>query len=69
MVDLPDVLAKLSKRLKDIEDAMKKEGASTGEQKHLDEGSTERAYWHAGYASALRDVLELMESQDNRHVA
>jgi len=27
--------------------------------KHLDDGSTERNYWHKGYASALRDVMEL----------
>jgi hypothetical protein len=30
------------------------------EQKHLDEGSRERAYWHCGYLVALRDVLSLM---------
>lgn len=27
------------------------------DQKHLDDGSPERAYWHYGYAVALRDVL------------
>jgi hypothetical protein len=32
----------------------------TVEQKHLEEGSRERAYWHYGYAAALRDVIELM---------
>lgn len=26
------------------------------EQRHLDEGSSERAYWHYGYLMALRDV-------------
>ena len=26
------------------------------EQRHLDEGSPERAYWHYGYLMALRDV-------------
>jgi hypothetical protein len=30
------------------------------EQKHLDGGSPERAYYHFGYASALRDVLAQM---------
>jgi len=30
-------------------------------QKHLDKGSAERAYWHAGYASALADILRLIE--------
>ena len=27
------------------------------DQKHLDEGSAERAYWHYGYAVALRDAF------------
>jgi hypothetical protein len=35
------------------------------EQKHLDAGSAERAYWHYGYLSALKDVLKLMSSADN----
>lgn len=33
----------------------------TVEQKHLDEGSAERAYWHYGYMVALRDVLKLLD--------
>ena len=34
------------------------------EQRHLDEGSAERAYWHYGYLSALQDVLKLMSSEN-----
>ncbi len=30
-------------------------------QKHLDEGSVERAYWHYGYLCALRDVASMIE--------
>ena len=30
----------------------------TKEQKHLDKGVPERAYWHYGYGMALRDVLK-----------
>jgi hypothetical protein len=30
------------------------------QQKHLDEGSQERVYWHYGYMVALRDVLHLL---------
>ncbi|HTZ34566.1 MAG TPA: hypothetical protein VMB84_00995 [Stellaceae bacterium] len=26
------------------------------EQRHLDEGTQERAYWHYGYLMALRDM-------------
>lgn len=29
------------------------------DQKHLDAGSTAQAYWHLGYQSALRDVIDL----------
>ena len=28
------------------------------EQKHLDEGTPERAYWHYGRAVALRDAIK-----------
>jgi hypothetical protein len=31
------------------------------DQSHLDEGSDERAYWHHGYASALRDTLRVLQ--------
>ncbi len=34
------------------------------EQKHLDEGTAERAYWHYGYLCALRDVLRLRNRAD-----
>lgn len=30
------------------------------EQKHLEEGSHERVYWHYGYMVALRDTLALL---------
>lgn len=30
-------------------------------QLHLDEGTGERAYWHAGYVSAMRDMLRMIE--------
>jgi len=31
------------------------------EQKHCEEGTVERAYWHHGYMMALRDALDLIE--------
>lgn len=34
---------------------------ATSEQRHLDQGSDERTYWHHGYASALRDVLRIIQ--------
>lgn len=33
-------------------------------QKHLDENTAERAYWHYGYRCALLDVLRLMQKTD-----
>lgn len=34
------------------------------EQKHLDAGSVERAYWHYGYTVALGDVLRFLERDE-----
>jgi hypothetical protein len=34
------------------------------EQKHLDEGTAERTYWHYGYLSALRDILAFLSSDN-----
>ena len=31
------------------------------EQKHTQEGTSERAYWHHGYMMALRDSLAMLE--------
>lgn len=31
------------------------------DQRHLDGGSVEQAYWHLGYETALRDALGLIE--------
>lgn len=31
-------------------------------QKHLEEGTAERAYWHFGYVSAVQDFLRLLRS-------
>jgi hypothetical protein len=36
------------------------------EQKHLDEGTAERAYWHYGYLSALQDVLRTVFPEDDQ---
>ncbi|MEZ5958477.1 MAG: hypothetical protein R3C27_14840 [Hyphomonadaceae bacterium] len=34
-------------------------------QKHLDAGSAEQAYWHYGYAMALRDVQNCLAGKNN----
>lgn len=33
------------------------------EQRHLDAGTVERAYWHHGYLMALRDALAYLEER------
>lgn len=33
------------------------------DQKHLDAGTPERAYWHYGYMTALRDVVKMMREK------
>lgn len=35
------------------------------EQKHLTEGSPERAYWHYGYMVAVRDVLKFLTDSES----
>ena len=34
------------------------------EQKHCDEGTIERAYWHYGYLVALRDIVRQVKGID-----
>lgn len=34
------------------------------QQRHLDGGTLEQAYWHDGYRSALIDVLRILQSAD-----
>ena len=33
---------------------------AAADQKHLEEASPERAYWHHGYQAALNDVIDLL---------
>ena len=37
------------------------------EQRHLDEGTSERAYWHYGYLAALADVVRLLHETADRN--
>lgn len=50
-------LDKFRKRRDDLRDWIKADPRSA-DHTHLDEGTSERLYWHMGYASALTDVLE-----------
>ena len=57
-----------SKRLKERATELSKwlqenGGAVIREQRHLDNGSIERVYWHHGYLAALLDVISLIDDQ------
>ncbi len=52
-------IEKLESRIKVLQDFLGTSGVDVRQQRHLDEGTVERAYWHYGYMVALRDVLRL----------
>jgi hypothetical protein len=55
-------MGKIDERLKDIEGWLTDNAPYViADQKHLDESTPERAYWHYGYMVALRDVLRLLQ--------
>lgn len=35
------------------------------DERHMTEGSSERAYWHHGYLTALRDTLAMLEESSD----
>ena len=54
-------LALLAERRDRIREWLAQEGEHTDfEQRHLDAGSPEQAYWHHGYQAALDDMLKLL---------
>jgi len=55
-----EIVEKLTERLKGLTEFTRCQQELLKTQRHLDEGSSERAYWHAGYASALADILSLI---------
>ena len=58
-----NVIPYLQQRAADLTEWIQKESPECfTEQKHLDQGTQERGYWHFGYLSALNDVLGLLLS-------
>jgi hypothetical protein len=56
-----DSIQTIKRRLDGIRESLPDEmAACSHDQRHLDAGTTERAYWHYGYAMALKDVLSLL---------
>jgi len=57
-----EMRALIDERQADLFKWLRAEGREIVEaQAHLKGGSIEQAYWHYGYAIALRDVLQLLE--------
>jgi hypothetical protein len=51
-------------RMQDISDWLKKNGRGCfDDQKHLDQNSQERIYWHYGYMVALMDVCRYLTGE------
>ncbi len=58
----------LLKRQTDVRLWMRREAQAIAlEQKHLLSGSSEQAYWHFGYLSALCDAIALLTSLEQRN--
>ena len=56
--------SKIEMRLADTEAWLLENHPECGsDQRHLDEGTPERAYWHHGYMMACRDILKLLGRQ------
>ena len=59
-------IATIERRIRDLSAWLKQNAPKCGaEQKHLEEGSQERAYWHHGYMVALRDTIRILTGQDS----
>lgn len=64
-MDMQDVnIEALRTRMTGIGDQLRRgELAHIDQQRHLDHGTAECAYWHSGYYQALADVFRLMDAR------
>lgn len=59
-----DITIRIARRVVDTEAWLLKHAPDIAdEQKHLDDGSPERAYWHYGYLAALKDAIRLLDRE------
>jgi hypothetical protein len=64
-----DDIGAIEERIRNLREWLKKEAPECfAEQKHTEEGTQERIYWHHGYMMGLRDALQLFigESHPSR---
>jgi hypothetical protein len=63
----PKITSAIRARLQGIREWMAEEAPYVSvDQRHLDEHTPERAYWHYGYQTALNDVLALIEGRSSQ---
>lgn len=55
------VMRLLAKRQSEVSEWLENESPYTMfDQRHLESGTSEQAYWHFGYVSAINDVMRLL---------
>lgn len=65
MTDLKALRERVESRASGIAKWLDDEAAEVFvEQRHVEDGSEERAYWHYGYMVACRDILALLAALD-----
>jgi hypothetical protein len=64
-----DISTYLKKRRDELIAWLKREDpACFSEQKHLEEGTGERVYWHYGYLTAVQDTLRLISRKSAKAI-
>jgi hypothetical protein len=53
----------MDRRIAGLAEWLQKNAPEINQQRHLDDGSRERAYWHYGYLVALRDLRDLLRGR------
>lgn len=60
----PIDVKKLQKRHDGIVKLLAEVHPEVHQQRHLNAGTPERAYWHYGYAVAINDILNMCDDSD-----
>ena len=55
----------IDRRIASLTEWLEEHAPEIDKQRHLDEGSRERAYWHYGYLMALRDLRDLLRRRSS----
>ena len=64
-VDLDEAVARFAKRAEGIRAWLAEDHSDDlATRAYLDEGTVERAYWHAGYAVAMSDAIRFLTGRE-----